>query len=74
MWNYVGLIRTRTRLSRAHSVLKQLQSNIETFYQNAKITKEIIELHNGIQTANAIILAALESRDSCGSHYLEETE
>ena len=39
MWNYVGLIRTRSRLSRAQSMLKQLQSNIDSFYQNSKITK-----------------------------------
>ena len=74
MWNYVGLIRTRSRLSRAQSMLKQLQSNIDSFYQNSKITKEVLELRNGIQSANAIVNAALESRESCGTHYLEDNE
>ena len=74
MWNYVGLVRTRSRLSQAQSMLKQLQSSIDSFYQKSKITKEVIELRNGVQAANAIIIAALESRESRGTHYLEETE
>ena len=74
MWNYVGLVRTRNRLSRAQSMLKQLQSNIDNFYQNSKITKEVLELRNGIQAANAIVNAALESRESRGTHYLEDCE
>ena len=48
MWNYVGLIRTRSRLHRAQVILKHLQSDIETFYQKAKLTKEILELRNNI--------------------------
>tara|TARA_B100000029_G_C16878990_1_gene705952 strand:- start:355 stop:522 length:168 start_codon:yes stop_codon:yes gene_type:complete len=55
-------------------MLKQLQSNIDNFYQNSKITKEVLELRNGIQAANAIVNAALESRESRGTHYLEDCE
>ena len=43
-------------------------------YQNSKITKEVLELRNGIQAANSIVNAALESRESCGTHYLEDNE
>ena len=74
MWNYVGLVRTRSRLLRAQSVLKQLQSNIDSFYQKSKINKEILELRNGIQAANAITAAAIEARESRGTHYIEPQE
>jgi len=72
MWNYVGLIRTRQRLLRAQTILRNLQNDIEGFYQKVKLTPEIITLRNGIQTANAIVLSAIEAKDSKGTHYIEK--
>ena len=74
MWNYVGLIRTRDRLIRARTILKHLQSEIEVFYQKAKMTREILELRNGVQTALSVVSATLESRESRGTHFIQETE
>ena len=37
MWNYVGLIRTRQRLHRAQTILRNLQNDIEGFYQKTKL-------------------------------------
>ena len=71
MWNYVGLVRTRDRLHRAQNILRNLQYDIENFYQKAKLTPDIIGLRNGIQTAVAITSAALEDRVSEGCHYIE---
>ena len=71
MWNYVGLVRTRERLHRAQNILRNLQYDIENFYQKAKLTPDIIGLRNGIQTAVAITSAALEDRVSKGCHYIE---
>ena len=71
MWNYVGLIRTRERLHRAQHILRNLQYDIEKFYQKAKLTPDIIGLRNGIQTAVAITSAAIEDRTSKGCHYIE---
>ncbi len=71
MWNYVGLIRTRPRLMRARTILRHLQSEVEHFYQRARLTKDVVELRNGVQTALAITNAALESRDSRGCHYIQ---
>ena len=65
MGNYVGLIRAR-------NILRNLQNEIEIFYQNAKLTPDMIGLRNGIQTANAIIAATMEERLSLGAHYLLE--
>ena len=42
------------------------------FYQNAKLTPNMIGLRNGAQTANAIIAANLGERESLGTHYLFE--
>ena len=72
MWNYVGLIRTRQRLLRAQTILRNLQNDIERFYQRVELTPEIISLRNGIQTANAIVSSAIEAKHSKGTHYIEE--
>ena len=72
MWNYVGLIRTQERLHRAQDVLRNLQYEIEKYYQQSKLTPEIIGLRNGIQTAVAITSSALEDRNSQGCHYIEK--
>ncbi|MFC2131611.1 L-aspartate oxidase [Bacteroidota bacterium] len=74
MWNYVGLIRTRQRLLRAATILRHLQTEIEQFYQKAKMTKQLIQLRNGVQTAIAVTFATLEARESKGTHYLADKE
>ena len=71
MWNYVGLVRTRERLHRAQHILRNLQYDIEKFYQKAKLTPDIIGLRNGIQTAVAVTSAALEDRESKGCHFIK---
>ncbi|MBM2813265.1 MAG: nadB [Ignavibacteria bacterium] len=73
MWNYVGLVRTRQRLLRARTILRHLQSEIEQFYQKAKMTRSVVELRNGVQTALAVTSATLEAPKSLGSHYLQES-
>ena len=71
MWNYVGLVRTQQRLQRAKTTLRHLHTEIEQFYKKAKMTREIIELRNGVQTAMAVFQFASEDRISRGAHYLE---
>ncbi|MFP4528427.1 MAG: L-aspartate oxidase [Candidatus Kapaibacterium sp.] len=72
MWNYVGLMRTRQRLYRAQTTLRHLQTEIEQFYRRAKMSRGMIQLRNGVQTAIAVVNAAQESRVSQGAHYMEE--
>ncbi|MCX7907984.1 MAG: L-aspartate oxidase [Ignavibacteria bacterium] len=71
MWNYVGLVRTRQRLMRATTILRHLQTEIEHFYQRAKMSKDILQLRNGIITAIAVTNATIEDKVSRGSHYIE---
>jgi len=64
MWNYVGLVRTKQRMHRAQTTLRHLRREIEDFYRKAKLTKEIIELYNGVTTAYAVTNSAIEDRVS----------
>lgn len=72
MWNYVGLVRTRQRLLRASTTLRHLQTEIEQFYQKAKMTKDLIQLRNGVQTAIAVTFATMEARESLGAHFIAD--
>lgn len=74
MWNYVGLMRTRSRLIRARITLRHLQSEVEQFYLKARMSKPMIELRNGVQTAIAVTYATLEDRVSRGAHFLMDEE
>ncbi len=70
MWNYVGLVRTKQRLHRAQTILRHLQNEIEEFYRKAKLTRDMIQLRNGIQTAIALTNQTIESRKSLGTNYI----
>ena len=45
---------------------------MKQIYQKTKLTPEIISLRNGVQTANAIVLSAIEARESKGAHYIDK--
>jgi L-aspartate oxidase len=69
MWNYVGLVRTRKRLDRAHQILRELHIEIGRFYAESELSDALIGLRNGVQTALVVLLAAMEARTSAGCHY-----
>ncbi len=69
MWNYVGLVRTTRRLNRALQGLRELQFEAEVFYRRARLTDDMIGLRNGVQTALAVVHAALANHSSRGCHY-----
>lgn len=72
MWNYVGLVRTQQRLYRAQTKLRHLQTEVEQFYRKAEMSRAMIELRNGVQTAIALTNQAVETRFNIGTHYLHE--
>ncbi|MDR0927969.1 MAG: L-aspartate oxidase [Ignavibacteria bacterium] len=74
MWNYVGLFRTNQRLQRAIKMLTELKIEIERFYKRTKLSREIIELRNGIETAIAVTNATIASPVSRGAHYIINNE
>jgi L-aspartate oxidase len=69
MWNYVGLVRNRRRLDRAHAILRELHLEIGRFYARAELSDALISLRNGAQAALVVLLAAIEARESRGCHY-----
>ncbi len=71
MWNYVGLVRTTARLTRALSELKHLEAEIVHFYRRSKLTDELIGLRHAVHTAVIVAQAAWENKQSMGAHYRE---
>ena len=70
MWNYVGIIRSRKRLSRALSDLNYHSHRIDRFYREAGITRDLVELRNSVLAATVITRAAYNNRKSQGCHYI----
>ncbi len=70
MWNYVGIIRTKKRLYRAHSDLNYLSHRIGRFYRKAALRRDVVELRNAIQTALVVTRSAINNNHSIGCHYL----
>ncbi len=71
MWNYVGLIRTTNRLSRALSELRNLETEILRFYRRSRLTDELIGLRHAVRSANLVAEAAWANKRSMGAHYRE---
>ena len=69
MWNYVGITRTASRLHRAFDDLRDLSRHLHDFYRNTPLSKPIIDLFHGSQTAYIITQSALRNPRSNGCHY-----
>ena len=69
LWNYAGIVRTRARLQRGRGDMGYLYHRIEAFYQEAPLSRSILELRNGITCARMILKAAIQNPVSRGCHY-----
>ncbi|HEX4852450.1 MAG TPA: L-aspartate oxidase [Puia sp.] len=69
MSDYVGIVRTNTRLQRAMKRLDLLHEEIETLYETTAVSPQLFEVRNLITVGYLIVKGAQFRKESRGLHY-----
>lgn len=69
MWNYVGLTRSKDRLSRAEAMFNELSDEINRFYRDASLVDNLIGLRNAVEVGHLVLLASRRNTQSVGCFY-----
>ena len=74
MWNYVGIVRTTKRLQRALHRIEMLKREITEYYQDYKVSKNLIELRNLVLVSEMIVRCAMQRKESVSYTHLRAHE
>jgi len=69
MRDYVGIVRSDSRLTKATKHLDLIFSEVEEFYKESKISTPLCELRNMINVAHLIISQSIERSENKGGFY-----
>lgn len=69
MRDYVGIVRSNYRLTKAIVHLELIYNEVEYLYKNSKITTTLCELRNMVNIAHLIMSQSLERKENKGGNY-----
>ena len=69
MWNYVGLTRSKDRLSRAEAMFNELSDEINRFYKDATLVDSLIGLRNAVEVGQLVLTASRRNTQSVGCFF-----